>query len=61
MDPKNPFPVVSVHDFKTHLSNYIRLLRRGEAKGIVVRRYRRQLVMLVAVNMPKDAPDQNVD
>ena len=61
MDPKNPFPVVSVHDFKTHLSRYIRALRRGEAKGIVVRRYRRQLVMLVAINMPKDAADENVD
>ncbi len=58
------FPVVSIHHFKTHLSRYIRALRRGEAKGIVVRRYKRKLVMLIAINMPRGGKadqDMNLD
>lgn len=61
MEPKTQFPVVSVHDFKTNLSRYIRLLRRREAKGIVVRRYKKQIVMLVAINLPEAAPEKNLD
>lgn len=48
-DGKSPYHITNIHDFKTHLSKYIRMLRSGEVEGVVVRRYRRKLVMLISI------------
>ena len=37
MTIENDFLVVSIHDFKTNLSKYIRQLQRGDVRGVVVR------------------------
>ena len=35
---KNDLIFTTVHDFKTHLSQYMRLLEEGEYKGVIVKR-----------------------
>lgn len=71
MEIKKGVLIVSTHDFKTNLSKYLRLLRKGEVEGIVVRRYRRHLAMMVPLGKakgkaappaaPPSAPVQPVD
>jgi antitoxin (DNA-binding transcriptional repressor) of toxin-antitoxin stability system len=50
MTPEKEYLVVSIHDFKTNLSKYIRKLRSGELNSIVVRRYQKPLVALIPLN-----------
>lgn len=35
--------IATVHDFKTHISKYIRMLERGEYRAVIVRRYEKQI------------------
>ncbi len=62
MTPEKPASmVVSIYDFKTNLSKYIRQLRSGELSGVIVRRYKKPLVALIPLNIkPHPKPNDNV-
>lgn len=49
MTIENDFLVVSIHDFKTNLSKYIRQLQRGDVRGVVVRRYKKPLAIFAPI------------
>ncbi len=46
--------IVPVHDFKTNFSKYLKLLEKREKHGIVVRRYKKKIAMLVWLERPKE-------
>lgn len=45
---QSDYLVVSVHDFKTNFSKYMRMLEAKQKQGIVVRRYKKRIAMVIA-------------
>ena len=52
--------IATIHDFKMHLSKYIRLLDSGEYKSVRVRRYNEDVGIFMTYNtMPAPNDDEN--
>jgi hypothetical protein len=43
------FPKVSLYDFKAKISSYIRMLERGDCKGIILCRHKEPIAMIGAL------------
>ncbi len=52
--------VVSVHDFKTNFSRYMRILETKQKRGIVVRRFKKRIAMVISAQRERPS-SQNVD
>jgi len=47
--------IATIHDFKTHLSKYIRLLNNGDYKAVRVRKYNEDVGIFMTYNTPNSS------
>ncbi len=46
----------TMHDFKSNIAKYTRILNRGDYKGVIVKRYNEPLGLYLPMDAPKEKP-----
>ena len=47
----------TMHDFKSNIAKYTRILNRGDYKGVIVKRYNEPLGLYLPMDAPKPPPE----
>ncbi len=48
------YPHVTIHEFKTKISKYIRLLNAGKHRAVIVCRHKKPVGLFMTVDRPKE-------
>jgi len=51
----------SIHDFKAHFAQYVKLVHGGQFKGIIVKRYTTPVGLFVPLTKPDEKPQEMKD